>query len=58
MASTRKGPVPAIPVAAGTRIHLPKTFERLYDLAYNMWWVWQYRARDLWQRVSPATSTG
>jgi len=54
MDTTRNGPVPAIPVAAGTSIQLPKAFERLYDLAYNMWWVWQYRARDLWQRVSPA----
>ena len=45
--------VPPIPVAAGTRLRIPKTFERLHDLAYNMWWTWVPEARDLWQRVSP-----
>lgn len=47
------GPIPHIPVAAGTRVQIPRAFERLYDLAYNMWWVWQPGARELWQRVSP-----
>ena len=46
-------PIPQIPVAAGTRVQIPRAFERLYDLAYNMWWVWQPAARELWQRVSP-----
>jgi starch phosphorylase len=44
--------LPAIPVAPGTRLNLPPTYERLWDLAYNMWWVWYRPARELWQRVS------
>ena len=43
----------SIPVAAGTRLYVPKPYERLYDLAYNMWWAWEPYARELWQRVSP-----
>jgi starch phosphorylase len=34
-------------------VEIPRTLERLYDLAYNMWWVWHPSARELWQRVSP-----
>ncbi len=49
---TRPSPLPEIPVAPGTKVHLPKTYERLWDLAYNMWWVWHRPARELWQRVS------
>jgi starch phosphorylase len=45
--------LPLIPVAAGTPVSLPQSFERLYDLAYNMWWAWTPEARELWQRVSP-----
>ncbi len=41
------------------RIELPKSIERLNDLAYNLWWAWQADARDLfrmwdyplWQRT-------
>ncbi len=46
--------LPSIPVAAGTPISLPPALERLYDLAYNLWWTWMPEARGLWQRVSPA----
>jgi len=49
---TRPSPLPAIPVAPGTKVPLPKAYERLWDLAYNMWWVWHRPARELWQRVS------
>ena len=49
---TRPSPLPAIPVAPGTKVPLPQTYERLWDLAYNMWWVWHRPARELWQRVS------
>jgi starch phosphorylase len=49
---TRPSPLPAIPVAPGTKVHLPRAYERLWDLAYNMWWVWHRPARELWQRVS------
>ena len=45
--------MPAIPVAGGSRVRIPETFERLYDLAYNLWWTWVPEARELWQRVSP-----
>jgi starch phosphorylase len=45
-------PIPPIPVAPGTQVPLPKQYERLWDLAYNMWWVWHRPARELWQRVS------
>ncbi|MCB2222976.1 MAG: alpha-glucan family phosphorylase [Actinobacteria bacterium] len=45
--------LPAIPAAAGTRIDIPQTFERLLDLSYNTWWTWIPEARELWQRVSP-----
>jgi starch phosphorylase len=48
----RPSPLPDIPVAPGTKVHLPRTYERLWDLAYNMWWVWHRPARELWQRVS------
>ena len=49
---TRPSPLPHIPVAPGTKVPLPKAYERLWDLAYNMWWVWHRPARELWQRVS------
>lgn len=39
--------VPNVPVA------VPRPFERLRDLAYNMWWSWDPGSRDLWQRISP-----
>jgi len=45
--------LPKIPAAAGTRVRIPKTFERLTELAYNLWWSWIPEARELWQRVSP-----
>ncbi|MCJ7725109.1 MAG: alpha-glucan family phosphorylase, partial [Acidimicrobiia bacterium] len=45
--------MPSIPVAAGTRVRTSKTFDRLADLAYNVWWTWIPEARELWQRVSP-----
>jgi starch phosphorylase len=32
-------------------IELPKEVERLYDLAYNLWWTWSPRARELFSAV-------
>ena len=29
------------------------TAVELRELARNLWWTWQPRARELWQRVSP-----
>ncbi len=54
MTLTKNHGVPPIAVGAGAQISIPRSFERLYDLAYNLWWTWQPRARELWQRVSPA----
>jgi starch phosphorylase len=34
-------------------IDLPREFERLYDLAYNLWWTWTPKARELFARVDP-----
>ncbi|MBU1865604.1 MAG: alpha-glucan family phosphorylase [Actinobacteria bacterium] len=45
--------LPVVPAAAGTRVRTPKAFNRLVDLAYNVWWTWIPEARELWQRVSP-----
>ena len=42
-----------IPTAAGSRVTVPPTFDRLIDLAGNLWWTWIPEARELWQRVSP-----
>ncbi len=53
MTTTNNGGVPVIPTAAGAQLTIPPAFERLYDLAYNMWWSWQPRARELWQRLKP-----
>ncbi|HSG78247.1 MAG TPA: alpha-glucan family phosphorylase [Acidimicrobiia bacterium] len=53
MVTPDRSALDTIPVAAGTQVHIPRTFERLYDLAYNTWWTWQPYARELWQRVSP-----
>ena len=32
-------------------IELPKEFGRLYDLAYNLWWTWSPRARELFAAI-------
>ena len=29
-------------------IELPREVKGLYDLAYNLWWTWNPRARELW----------
>jgi starch phosphorylase len=43
-----------IPVAPGTDVRLPRMFDRLYDLAYNMWWTWDHEASQLWSRIARA----
>ena len=30
---------------------LPKQLECLDELAHNMWWAWNYEARDLWRSL-------
>ena len=46
--------LPAIPTEPGVEIPIPRRYDRLLDLAYNMWWSWDAGARDLWQRLSPS----
>lgn len=43
--------VPTLNVAD---IELPREFERLYDLAYNLWWTWTPAARDLFASIDPS----
>jgi len=33
-------------------IELPREVERLYDLAYNLWWSWTPRARQLFSSIN------
>jgi len=42
-----------IPAGPKAPLPVPKAFERLYDLAYNMWWSWDDGALDLWARLNP-----
>jgi starch phosphorylase len=30
---------------------LPERLSRLQDIAYNLWWVWDSQALDLWRRI-------
>ena len=46
--------LPEIPTEPGVEIPIPRRYDRLLDLAYNMWWSWDAGARDLWQRLSPS----
>jgi starch phosphorylase len=46
--------LPDIPTDGGIDVAIPEHFGRLPELAYNMWWSWDPRARDLWQRLSPS----
>lgn len=43
-----------IPTLHVTDIELPREFERLYDLAFNLWWVWTPAARDLFAMIDTA----
>jgi|CXWL01.1.fsa_nt_gi starch phosphorylase len=42
---------PRIPHQPVSDIELPKEFERLYDLAYNLWWGWSEAADRLFAMV-------
>jgi starch phosphorylase len=46
--------LPSISTDRGIEVPIPDHFSRLPDLAYNMWWSWDPRARDMWQRLSPS----
>jgi len=34
-------------------LRIPKEFDRLYDLAYNLWWTWDPVAYEIWGRIDP-----
>jgi starch phosphorylase len=44
---------PNIPIGPKTPIALAKTYDRLSDLVYNMWWTWNDDAIELWSRIDP-----
>ena len=37
-----------------SEIELPRELEKLYDMAYNLWWAWTPEARDLFASIDPA----
>jgi starch phosphorylase len=43
--------IPRLHIAS---IELPREVEKLYDLAYNLWWTWTPRARELFSRIDGA----
>lgn len=36
---------------------LPKELQCLDELAHNLWWAWNYEARDLWRSLDPELYT-
>ncbi len=45
---------PTIPTFHVTDIELPREFEQLYELAYNLWWTWTPQARALFSAIDSA----
>ena len=44
----------AIPTQHVAEIELPREFEQLYELAYNLWWTWTPEARELFAMIDGA----
>lgn len=42
-----------IPTLPNAEIQVPRSLERLVDLAYNLWWSWHAEGRDLWVQIDP-----
>lgn len=42
-----------IPELAGVQVPIPSEFRRLYDVATNLWWIWDEHARDVWSYIDP-----
>ncbi len=42
---------PVIPCFQVAEIELPDELDRLYDLAYNLWWTWRPEARHLFASI-------
>src|SRR5262245_24338698 len=47
-------PLVSVPTAAGASFRLPPQLEGLRRLAYNLWWSWHPRARNLFSRIDGA----
>ena len=45
--------ISSIPVQAAAPVQLPTEFNRLEDLAYNLWWTWDMFGHRLWSRIDP-----
>ncbi len=45
---------PTIPTFHVTPIEVPRDFEQLYELAYNLWWTWTPQARELFSAIDSA----
>ncbi len=43
-----------IPVGPKVLLPIPREFERLNELAYNMWWSWDAEATELFRGIDPA----
>lgn len=45
----------SIPTLAPVEFSVPRQYERLVELAYNLWWSWNGRGRALWSTLDPVT---
>ncbi len=43
----------SIPVGPKTPLPIPREFDRIHDIAYNMWWSWSQPGRLLFNRMDP-----
>src|SRR5262245_10720632 len=50
-------PAPSVPSIPGASFRLPPQLEGLRRLAYNLYWCWHPRARQIWSRIDRATWT-
>src|SRR6478672_3570800 len=50
-------PAPSIPAIPAASFRLPPQLEGLRGLAYNLYWCWHPRARQIWSRIDRETWT-
>ncbi|MFL5775844.1 MAG: DUF3417 domain-containing protein, partial [Chloroflexota bacterium] len=50
-------PAPQVPSIPGASFRLPPQLEGLRRLAYNLYWCWHPRARQIWSRIDRETWT-
>jgi starch phosphorylase len=50
-------PAPTVPSIPGASFRLPPQLEGLRRLAYNLYWCWHPRARQIWSRIDRETWT-